>query len=85
MISLLAWALVAGGAGWLIGFPVYRLLSRLGLLDKPNDRSSHSVPNRMFVFATFEHFCGQIKAVGSFCRKKAQKARHAPLDGRWQI
>jgi UDP-N-acetylmuramyl pentapeptide phosphotransferase/UDP-N-acetylglucosamine-1-phosphate transferase len=44
MISLLAWALVAGGAGWLIGFPVYRLLSRLGLLDKPNDRSSHAVP-----------------------------------------
>jgi UDP-N-acetylmuramyl pentapeptide phosphotransferase/UDP-N-acetylglucosamine-1-phosphate transferase len=44
MISLLAWTLVAGGAGWLVGFPVCRLLARLELLDKPNDRSSHSVP-----------------------------------------
>ena len=44
MISVLVWGILAGLGSWLIGFPVYRLLSRLGLLDKPNDRSSHSVP-----------------------------------------
>jgi UDP-N-acetylmuramyl pentapeptide phosphotransferase/UDP-N-acetylglucosamine-1-phosphate transferase len=42
MTSVLTWALVAGVAGWLIGFPVYRLLSRFGLLDNPNARSSHT-------------------------------------------
>lgn len=44
MTSLLACGILAGLGSWSIGFPVCRLLSRVGLLDKPNDRSSHAVP-----------------------------------------
>jgi UDP-N-acetylmuramyl pentapeptide phosphotransferase/UDP-N-acetylglucosamine-1-phosphate transferase len=44
MTRLLICGILAGLGSWLIGFPVYRLLSRLGLLDNPNARSSHAVP-----------------------------------------
>jgi UDP-N-acetylmuramyl pentapeptide phosphotransferase/UDP-N-acetylglucosamine-1-phosphate transferase len=44
MTSVAIWVALAGFGGWLVGIPFYRLLSCIGLLDRPNARSSHSTP-----------------------------------------
>jgi hypothetical protein len=44
MTIILIFGIFAGLGSWLVGCPVCRLLLRLGLLDKPNGRSSHVVP-----------------------------------------
>jgi len=44
MKVIFIWGACGALASWLIGFPAYRFLFHFGLLDKPNPRSSHTMP-----------------------------------------
>ena len=39
-----AWFLMSAAACWCLGFPVYNALRARGIVDKPNERSSHTRP-----------------------------------------